>query len=129
MSIIHRVLDKDIHLLKLNCPLYGCWAKELEAKFQDAFARGARQMVLDLEEVTFVDCTGLAALVAGYRLFGSRQQNFRLVGLQDQPKLLLELTMFDRIFQVFDTVFEATGSKPVRPLQPTVSNFAVQPTV
>lgn len=129
MNIIHRELARDVDLLKLNRPLNGRWAKELELKFQDAFHRGAKRVVVDLQDVPFVDCLGLAALVAGYRLFGSNRQNVVLVGLQDQPTLLLELTMFDRIFQVFDSVAEVMGSQPFRQEQvhQPVPTFASQP--
>jgi anti-anti-sigma factor len=115
MSIIHRVLDRNIHLLQPNQPLNGRWAKELELKFQDAQHRGARQVIVDLTNVSFVDCSGLAALVAGYRLFGrNHKQNFQVVALQDQPKLLLELTMFDRIFSVAGSIAEAMGTPSSR---------------
>ena len=111
MSISHRVLENDFYLLKLDRPLSGRWAKELEQKFEDAHTRGARRVIVDFEDVAFVDSRGLAALVAGYKLFGSNKQNFRLAALQDQPTLLLELTMFDRIFQVCDNVAVAIDQK------------------
>jgi anti-sigma B factor antagonist len=117
MSILHRTLNADVHLLKINRPLSGRWANELEQKFKDALDRGARRVVVDLEEVPLVDSRGLAALVKGYKIFGSNGQNFQLAALQEQPRLLLELTMFDRIFQVFDSVAEATESIPHHSIQ------------
>ena len=129
MSIIHRELAHDVHLMRLNRPLHGRWAKELELKFQDAYHRGARRVVVDLQDVPFVDSSGLVALVAGYRLFGSDKQNLVLAGLQDQPILLFELTMFDRIFQVVDSVAEGMGSQPSRhdQLRQPIPTFAPQP--
>jgi anti-sigma B factor antagonist len=100
MNILHRVLDADVHLLKLNRPLSGRWATELEQKFKDALNRGAKRVIVDLEDVPFVDSRGLAALVKGYKTFGSNGQNFQLAALQEQPRLLLELTMFDKIFDL-----------------------------
>ena len=117
MSILHRILETDVHLLKINRPLSGRWANELEQKFKDALDRGARQVVVDLEDVPLVDSRGLAALVKGYKTFGSNGQTFQLAALQEQPRLLLELTMFDRIFQVFDSVAEATESIPQHSIQ------------
>ena len=117
MSILHRILETDVHLLKLNRPLSGRWANELEQKFKDALDRGARQVVVDLEDVPLVDSRGLAALVKGYKTFGSNGQTFQLAALQEQPRLLLELTMFDRIFQVFDSVAEAIESIPQHSIQ------------
>ncbi len=129
MTILHRVLEKDLHLLKLNRPLNGRQAKELEQSFKDAFNCGAKRIVIDLEDVPFVDGHGLAALVTGYKLFGRSGQNFRLAALQDQPQLLLELTMFDRIFQVFDNVAAAVLLKPGHHLaaRQGVSVLATQP--
>jgi len=129
MTILHRVLEKDLHLLKLNRPLNGRQATELEQSFKDAFNCGAKRVVVDLEEVPFVDGQGLAALVTGYKLFGRSNQNFRLAALQDQPTLLLELTMFDRIFQVFDNVAAAVLLKPGHqsPARRSAPVFAPQP--
>jgi anti-anti-sigma regulatory factor len=74
-------------------------------------------VVVNLAEVPFIDGPGLAALVTGYKLF-SNGQNFRLAGLQIQPKLVLELTGFDRVFQVLDTVTEK-AVEPSRQIQPS----------
>jgi anti-anti-sigma factor len=97
--------------------LSGRWANELEQKCKDALNRGARRVIVDLADVPLVDSRGLAALVEGYKTFGSNKKNFQLAALQEQPKLLLELTMFDRIFQVFDSVAEATESIPHHSIQ------------
>jgi anti-sigma B factor antagonist len=129
MSISHRVLENNLHLLKLDRPLSGRWATELEQKFEDACTRGARRVIVDLEDVAFVDSRGLAALVAGYKLFGSNKQNFRLAALQEQPTLLFELTMFNRIFQICDSVAAAISQKSRRQSQVTQSApaFVSQP--
>ena len=128
MSITHRVLEKDLHLLKLSQPLSGRWATELKQKFQDAYQRGAKRVVVDLEDVAFIDSQGLATLIAGYKIFGREKQNFLLAALQDQPKLLFELTMFNRVFQIFDTVAEAQRPHLIRQTQlfPPVPTFAPQ---
>jgi anti-anti-sigma regulatory factor len=73
------------------------------------------RVVVDLADVPFIDSPGLALLVAGYHLFGSRPQNFRLAALQKQPQLLLELTGFDHIFQCFATASEALAAEPALP--------------
>ena len=126
MSITHRILGKDVHLLKPNQPLNGHWARALELKFQDIHHQGAKRVIVDLSGAAFVDSVGLAALVKGYRLFGSYNHCFLLAAPQDQPRLLLELTMFDRIFQVYDSVEQAmephpAGKLDLRRLMPSLS--------
>ena len=114
MSIKNRVVNKDLHVLKIDRPLSGRCAEELEQKFADAHSFGVKTVVVDLADVAFIDSRGLAALVAGYKMFGSDMQHFRLAAPQDQPKLLFELTMFNRIFKIFDTVTDAVGVIPVQ---------------
>jgi anti-anti-sigma regulatory factor len=81
-------------------------------------AKGVERVLVNLAEVPFIDGPGLAALVTGYKLFG-HGQNFRLAKLQIQPKLVLELTGFDRVFQVLDTVTETEAVEPSRQIQPS----------
>ena len=114
MSILNRVVNKDLHVLKIDRPLGGRCADELEQKFADARSFGVKTIVVDLADVAYIDSRGLAALVAGYKMFGSDMQHFRLAAPQDQPKLLFELTMFERIFKIFDTVTDAVGVIPVQ---------------
>jgi anti-anti-sigma factor len=55
--------------------------------------------VINLEDVPFLDSHGLGALLTGYKIFGKDPHKFRLTGLQDQPKLVFELTGYDHVFQ------------------------------
>jgi len=114
MSIKNRVVNKDLHVLSIDRPLSGACAEELEQKLADARSFGVKTVVIDLADVAFIDSRGLAALVAGYKMFGSDMRHFRLAAPQDQPRLLFELTMFDRIFKIFDTVTDAVGVIPVQ---------------
>jgi anti-anti-sigma factor len=77
--------------------------------FRDLAEDGIKRVVVNLEDVPFIDSQGLAALVAGYKIFGSAPRNFRLTGIQDQPKLVFELTGFDHVFQ---TDFYSTRDRP-----------------
>lgn len=90
----------DAYLLKLTGPLGITRAEEAVKRFRQLSKQGIKKVVVNLENVPFIDSRGLAALIAGYKMFGSQALNFRLEGLQDQPRLLFELTMFDHIFQI-----------------------------
>ena len=127
MSISHTMLGANVHQLKINGPLNGRQAQALEQKFWDVHGCGAKQIIIDLEDVPFIDSQGLTALVRGFKVFGSKKHDFRLAALSDQPRLLLELTMFNRIFQVFDTVDEAVQSIPVWATHRAAPNLAPQP--
>ena len=100
--------DVEIYLVNLNGPLNERQYEPLIQMFRDILAEGITRVVINLKNVPLIDSRGLAALVAGYTLFGRDPKNFRLVGLQDQPKLVFELTGFDNIFETFDDLAEAT---------------------
>lgn len=111
MSLLLDEFAVGIHLIKLNGPLNINQAEAVIQQFRDMSEQGVKRVLIDLEDVCLIDSRGLAALVAGYKIFGSEAQNFQLVGLQDQPQLVFELTGFDRIFQICDSVDEVVAAE------------------
>ena len=99
MSLVHSEVNSDNYLLNLSGPLNINRSKDVVQSFRDLSERGVERIVVSLEDVPFIDSQGLAALIAGYKIFGSNPRNFQLKGIQDQPKLVFELTGFDRVFQ------------------------------
>lgn len=128
MSIQHRIITQDVHLLKLSRPLVGHQAEELEQYFEQLHGQGARQLFLDLANVSFMDSRGLEALIRGLRLFGRDGDCLRLLSPQTQPMLLLNLTGFDRFLSIetadgmpLPTKRPQRAKKPLRSQQVTVA--------
>ena len=109
MSIMQRELTTGIYLINLSGPLNAGQSEQVSRCFRDLFVRKVGRVVVNLAEVPFIDGPGLTALITGYKLFGNL--NFRLVGLQDQPRLVLELTGFEHIFEILDRVAETDASQ------------------
>jgi anti-anti-sigma factor len=105
-------LDMETYLINLSGPLNERQYEPLTQMFRNLVAEGITQVVINLRDVPLIDSRGLAALVAGYKLFGRDPKNFRLIGLQDQPKLVFELTGFDSIFEIFADLAEAAVLEP-----------------
>jgi anti-anti-sigma factor len=96
---MYRGAAVDMQRVKLSGALNLSRAEDIVRRFRELAEQGVGRVVVDLAEVPFIDSQGLRALIAGFKLFGGDPRNFRLVGLQEQPGLVLELTGFDRIFQ------------------------------
>ncbi len=111
MEISFNSLGTDTYLVKLNGALNARSAEDTKQIFRDLADKGAKQVVVDLSGVPFIDSSGLAALVSGLKTYGGNAENLRLAAPQSQARLLFELTMFDRVFQIFDTVIEAQNNK------------------
>jgi anti-anti-sigma factor len=93
-------------LVTLKGPLNISRARDVIQLFKALSAQGLERLVVAMHDVPFVDGPGLAALIAGYELFGSNPQTFQLTGIQDQPRLVLELTGYDCVFEAFGHVVE-----------------------
>ena len=96
-------------MINLSQPLQAALARETMQLFRDISQQGAGRVIVNLENVLFIDSHGLAALVVGLKIFDDGE-NLRLAAPQPQPKLLFELTMFDRIFHIADSVAEAKAT-------------------
>jgi anti-anti-sigma factor len=92
-----------------QCGLVVALRGSLNAKIADkvkriiaaAADRGVRQVVVDLQEVPFIDSSGLVALLAGARYLNSCGGSLRLVAPQPQARLLLELTMAEKVLHIY----------------------------
>jgi anti-sigma B factor antagonist len=83
---------------------------DLKAQMLKLFEEGKNSLVIDLQEVRFVDSSGLGALVSGFKNASSRNGNLKLSGLQLQVKSMFELTRLHRVFEIYSDVDEALDS-------------------
>jgi anti-sigma B factor antagonist len=83
---------------------------DLKTQMLNLFEDGKLQLVIDLQEVRFVDSSGLGALVSGFKNASARNGNLKLCGLQPQVKSMFELTRLHRVFEIFPTAQEALAS-------------------
>jgi anti-sigma B factor antagonist len=69
---------------------------------------GNKKIVLDLSEVTFIDSSGLGALIGSLKAVGTDGE-LVLCGARDAVVNMLKLTRMDKVFHIFDTVEEAAS--------------------
>jgi anti-sigma B factor antagonist len=85
-------------------------SSELKGQMLNLFEEGKNNLIVDLQEVRFVDSSGLGALVSGFKNASARNGNLKLCGLQPQVKSMFELTRLHRVFEIFPGVSEAIAS-------------------
>jgi len=85
-------------------------SEELKAELRRLFDGGAKDLVIDLKEVLFIDSSGLGVLVSGYKNSATLHGSFKLSSLQFQVKSMFELTRLHRVFDIFTTVDDALQS-------------------
>ncbi len=81
----------------------------LHEQFENAANAGCSELVIDATNVTFMDSTGLQALIEGKRLIDGNGCQIALVPSR-QVRRIMELMFPDPLFAAqFDTVEEALG--------------------
>jgi len=69
--------------------------------------RGTLLVVLDMTAVSFIDSTGLGALVGGFKGVSAKGGRLVVSGLQPGVASLFKLTRMDKVFEVRATTAEA----------------------
>ncbi len=64
---------------------------------------GKALVVMVMDEITFVDSTGIGCLVAVLKAIPAGA-HVRLVGISEAVRTVLKLTRLDRVFRAFDNV-------------------------
>ncbi len=80
---------------------------ELKLAMNSFFGEGKKNILVDLEDVRFIDSSGLGALVSGFKNAISNQGNLKLSSLQPQVKSMFELTRLHRVFEIFPSSSDA----------------------
>lgn len=82
-------------------------AGELKALVEHAVSQGRTHVVVDLAETTFIDSSGLGALVSGLRAARTASGDLRIARPSDQVTTVLELTTMNRVLRPYTSVEEA----------------------
>lgn len=83
---------------------------ELKAQMLNLFEEGKNNLVVNMENVRFVDSSGLGSLVSGFKNASARNGSLKLCGLQPQVKSMFELTRLHRVFEIFPNADDALNS-------------------
>jgi anti-sigma B factor antagonist len=91
------------YVLRLHGELDLWTVPKLRMRLAEALERGTGPVVVDLAQVTFIDSTGLSALLNALRRL-TRAGRRLLVTTQEGPVLrLLRMTRLDRTFALYDS--------------------------
>ena len=71
---------------------------------------GVHYYVIDLGDVSFLDSSGLAAIVRLYKRVRIGEGDVRLARVPPSVMTVLELTRLSKVFDIFATAAEATAS-------------------
>jgi anti-sigma B factor antagonist len=88
--------------------------RELRAAIHDQLAAGNVHLVLDLDEIEFIDSTGLGVLIGTRRRTFDLRGSFSIVCENQRVLRLLDLTSLDKVFTIHAEREDATARSVAR---------------
>jgi anti-sigma B factor antagonist len=84
------------------------WSAEIRSAILDALD-GSGGLLVEMTEVSYIDSSGIAALVEGYQTSKAKNLHFGLLAISPAVRAVLELARLDQVFPIFDDIAAATS--------------------
>jgi anti-sigma B factor antagonist len=107
MQIELEQRDEGAALVNVQGRLDAAAAQTFKQKITDAISQGNVRLALHIAHVSFMDSTGLGALVSALKAARKANGDIGIVAPSPQVQKLLKLTAMDRVFRVFPSSDEA----------------------
>jgi anti-sigma B factor antagonist len=86
-------------------------APEFKQQLLDVIGKGAKDVVVDFSNTTFIDSTTLGVLVGGVKRLRQNEGQLSLVCSDRNITKIFEITGLDRVFTIHATREEALGAQ------------------
>ncbi|MBZ8179485.1 MAG: STAS domain-containing protein [Oscillatoria sp. PMC 1051.18] len=94
-------MSSKIKIFQPSGILDGTKASEFRQQISESVKNGAETVLVDFQDVTFMDSSGLGALVLALKSVRSAGGKLYICSINDQIRMLFELTSMDRVFDIF----------------------------
>jgi anti-sigma B factor antagonist len=103
-------LDSNSYVIALAGEVDLYTAPEFKQQLLDVIAKGAKDVVVDFSDTTFIDSTTLGVLVGGVKRLRTNGGQLSLVCSDRNITKIFEITGLDRVFTIHGTRDEALSS-------------------
>lgn len=109
-------MTKSFKIIQPQGILDSIHANNLRREILDAIDSGVKIILVNLQDITFMNSSGMGALVATLKAVKAAGGQLALCSLSDQVRIIFELSRMDRIFQVYSDCqeFEAKHSATIK---------------
>jgi anti-sigma B factor antagonist len=102
--------SERLAVVKLNGRLDLLSAVEVKQKLAAVVAEGHTRLVVDLGEVSFIDSSGLGALISGLKAARIAGGDLRIARPDKQARYILQVSTLERVLAPYATVEEAIAA-------------------
>ncbi|MFN6562132.1 MAG: STAS domain-containing protein [Nostoc sp. ChiSLP01] len=96
-------MKEEVKVIKLSGSLNSTTSQEFRQNITKIIEVGVKTVLLDFQDVTFMDSSGLGALVLAFKTLRAADIQLVICSINEQVRILFELTNMDKIFEIFPT--------------------------
>lgn len=100
--------DGDYQVVSVSGEVDLSWSSRVRSEILSALVEG--NTLVDLSAVTYIDSSGIAALVEGYQTAKKNGQRFGLLATSDAVVKVLELARLDQVFPMYADLQAASAA-------------------
>lgn len=94
-------MNSTVKIVQPSGILDGVSTNQLRREVSDVVENGASIVLVDFQNVTFINSSALGALVSTLKLVRSAGAELFICSLTEQVKMMFELTKMNRVFKTF----------------------------
>jgi len=95
------MMIQQVKVVKLSGNLNTNSTQEFREKVDEALKSETKILVIDCENVSFIDSSGLGALVLVFKMLKEVHSRMVICSINEQVRILFELTGMDKVFEIF----------------------------
>ncbi len=94
-------MSSTVKIIQPSGILDGANVNQLRREVSEIVEMGADIVLIDFQDVTFMNSSGLGALVSILKAVRSAGSELFICSLSEQVKMIFQLTKMDRVFKIF----------------------------
>ena len=94
-------MNSVVQIIEPKGILDGTKTADFQQQIEQSVEIGVHTILVDFINVTFMDSSGLGALVKALKTVKAAEVNFFICSINEQVRILFELTSMDKYFDIF----------------------------
>lgn len=115
MKLSSSPVDKRQVVVAVEGRLDAETCNALKQAFHDHAANGVQWVTVEMSQVSFIDSSGLSALISGLKTMRQSGGGLNLAAVGSQARTALRLTLLDTVLPIYDSVVEAAAALQPKP--------------
>jgi anti-sigma B factor antagonist len=108
---IHQREHEGVVILDIDGKsIAGADSELFQAKIQRLLDEDKKQVLVNLQQVNWINSTGIGILISGYSVLDKQGGKLKLVHVSERIHNVLKITRLDTIFEYYETEDEAVRS-------------------